>query len=1175
MIRAHLITVTEYEQILILSIHHIASDASSMSIFIKELVALYDSYIENRPVDLPPLEVQYADYALWQRHYLQGEQMDNRLSYWKKKLDGVAPLQLPTDYSRPAVQSINGSVSSFHIDKYISEMLQQLSNKNGTTLFMTLISAFKVLMHRYSGQQDICVGIPIEGRQQDEIQPLIGFFVNTLALRSEVNSDLTFIKFLQQVKTTTLEAYKHQDAPFEKVVNAVVKERGINRSPIFQVMFIWQNTSKDSQQRLHNVELLREDYEHTTAKFDIIFGLTETTDGLEGAIEYSTDLYTEQTVERMVAHFNKLIYSIVKNPDQKIGKLPMLTHAEERQLLVDFNNTGVPYPRDKTIVDLFEEQVDKTPDKIAIVFEQEQLTYHQVNERANQLAHYLTSKGIQPGSNIGLLSYRRIEMVISMLGILKAGGTYVPFNTEYPNERLKYIIEDAGIKYIVYTNYELLKSFELGDCDYIDFNESSANSIQPPDTRIGVNSPVYIMYTSGTTGRPRGITVSNRNIIKLVYEPNEITVKSEDRMLQWSNYAFDGSVYEIYSSLLMGASLYLIKDNWAADVYELSRVIKEQKITICFITTALFNAFIDIDPVALTGLRKILFGGEMVSLTHVRKAFFVVGPNKIVHVYGPTETTVFATYFSVEKVSEDDIIPIGKPLANTKLLVFDKNKQLVPIGVPGELYIGGEGVSLGYVNNDILTAEKFVANPFCNEQTSKIYKTGDIVRYLPDGYVEFIGRMDDQVKIRGYRIELGEIESILQQSSLVSEAVVLAKEDGSGTKRLVGYVVPQGEFNKGALISYLEGKLPHYMIPALWVKMEQLSVTSNGKIDRKILPDPDFSELVDQYVAPKNEAENAISEIWQELLKIERIGTKDNFFELGGHSLMVLQLVDRVRKLGVEINAKDLFAYQTIEQQSKFIATSLKLIQTASQGNYIIPVQPQGDNIPLFAFSEFLLYAKVGEYISKNQPFYSIEPSPYNTPEEIAAHYIREIKKIYPYGPYCLAGFCRWGGIAVEMAQAIVAQGEEVPLLILIEYYSPKALRSRISPKFLDPKMKYFYNSLRDTPSYRYKGKLILEGIVNVSEYIFDSITGRYNYSRLGKKTYSGKVALVKASERYEFKENCDMGWSENFIGGIENITINGDHLNIMRNPAAAQLAEKLNEVLEKTNREYKSKRGK
>lgn len=1173
MMRVHLIALNEQEHVLVLTMHHIVSDGWSLSIFIRELVAFYRSYIENSPAQVQPLELQYADYALWQRQYLQGEVLDKKVRYWKEKLQGVTFLPLPTDYARPAVQSTKGALISFNLDKEVSDQLQHLSHKQGITLFMTLLASFKVLLYHYTNQEDICVGTPSAGRQQQEVEELIGFFVNTLALRSEVSGDDTFLELLQQVRTTMLEAYDHQDVPFEKVVNAVVKERDMSRHPLFQVMFVLQNTPAAPEVHLGAVELLEETVSHNTSKFDITLGLRETADGLQGGIEYSTDLFKEATIERMIKHYKELLFSIIKEPRQKIGALSMVTAAEKQQLLEEFNNTAVPYPKDKSVIDLFEEQAAKTPNAVAVVFEEEQLTYRELNEKANQLGHYLKGKGIQPGNNVGLLSYRRIEMVISILGILKAGGVYVPFNTEYPAERLKYIIEDAAITHIVYTDDELLNLFELGEYEFINFNEAVVSSTQSPDVHIGIDSPVYIMYTSGTTGHPRGIRVSNENIIKLVYEPGEISVKPEDRMLQWSNYAFDGSVYEIYSSLLKGASLHLIQNQWASDIDELSRVIKEQKITVCFITTALFNTFIDIDPVVLKGLRKILFGGEMVSLSHVHKAFSVVGPGKIVHVYGPTETTVYATYFPVENVSENSIVPIGRPLANTKLLVLNKNKQLVPIGVPGELYIGGASVSLGYVNNEVLTSEKFIADPFCIEPASKVYKTGDLGRWLEDGNIEFMGRRDDQVKIRGYRIELGEIENVLQQSRLVSGVVVLAKEDISGNKRLVGYIVPEGTFDKHAIITYLQGRLPGYMVPVHWVELQRLPLTPNGKVDKKALPEPEFAISVgEQRIAPQNEAEKLLAEIWGELLKIQDVGVKDNFFELGGHSLMVLQLVDRVRKLGVKIEAKDLFAHQTIEQQSNFIATSLKLLQTATEGNYIIPIQPEGNRIPLFAFTEFLLYSKVGEYISKDQPFYSIERSPYEKKEDIAAHYIREIKKIYPHGPYCLAGFCKWGDIAVEMAHALTAQGDEVPLLVLIEYYSRKAMRSRASLKFLRPKMKYFFNTLKENDSFTGKGRYIVGEIVNVSQFIYNKVKGRYKDVRVGNKTYSGKVALVKASDTYEYHDDCNMGWSENFIGDVENIIIEGDHLNIMRNPAAAQLAEKLNVVLEKVYKNYKSK---
>jgi amino acid adenylation domain-containing protein len=920
MLRAALITISDSEHILVVTMHHIASDGWSASILVKEVVELYKSYVEGRLPGLSPLEIQYADFAIWQQNYLQGEVLDQKMTYWKEKLDGVQPLELPTDFIRPAVWTARGTMASFSIEKSLSDQLQALSQQQGTTLFMTLLSALNVLLHRYSSQEDICIGSGIAGRQQQEVEGLIGFFVNTLALRNQVNDDAAFIELLQQVKTTTLGAYAHQEVPFEKIVDAVVTQRDMSRNPVFQVMFVLQNTPEIPELHLGEISLSRQSYEHTTAQFDLSFSITESASGMHGTVEYCTDLYTRDTIERIISHFKQLLLSIVATPSQRISELSIMAREEEHQLLDKFSGTEIDYPRDKAIVDLFEEQAHQSPDSIAVVFEEQEITYKDLRHRSNQLANYLLENGIQPGNNIGLLSLRGIEMIIATLGIVKAGCAYVPFNIEYPAERLHYIIEDARVTHIVCTNSELLPSRDLEQYQCIDIKESLSSSAQLPGVDAKVESCVYIMFTSGTTGRPKGIAVNHRNIIKLVYDAGSISVNREDRVLQWSNYSFDGSTYDIYCSLLKGACLHLIKDNWASDVNELSRVIKERNITVCFMTTALFNAIIEIQPNALKGLRKILFGGEMVSVSHVRKALEVLGPGKIIHVYGPTETTVYATHFNIDRVPQHGIIPIGKPLSNTRLFVLNANKKLVPIGVAGELYIGGEGVSMGYVNNDLLTAQKFLRNPVGDGELV-VYRTGDKVRWLADGNIEFLGRFDDQVKIRGYRIELGEIESVLHQNELVRQAVVLAHLDGQGTKKLVAYILPANDFNREEMIRYLKEKLPEYMIPSLWVKMESLPLTPNGKIDKKALPDPDAGELLsNKYVAPRTELEVKLVELWQDLLKVERVGIEDNFFELGGHSLLAMRMVSYIeRNLLISIPIQVLFKFTCISDLSKYL----------------------------------------------------------------------------------------------------------------------------------------------------------------------------------------------------------------------------------------------------------------
>ncbi|MEO6230171.1 MAG: non-ribosomal peptide synthase/polyketide synthase [Ferruginibacter sp.] len=964
MLRADLVTIDEQDAMLVVTMHHIASDGWSISIFVKDVVAAYKAYTNNETDSLPPLNIQYADFAIWQRNYLQGALLAEKLAYWKMKLDAVATLQLPADFTRPLVQSTHGAIEGFRIDPDLSGQLQKLGKTQHTTLFMTLLAAFKVLLYRYSGQEDICVGTPIANRTQHETEALIGFFINTLALRSSIQPTLSFTDFLQQVKQTTLQAYEHQDVPFEKVVEAVVKEREMSRSPLFQVAFMLQNTPEVQAIDLGEVELSGESFIHDSAKFEITFTLTERAGELLGNVEYNTDLYGAATIKRMVVHYKKLLHSIVKAPQQQVGVLPILSDEEVQTLLIDFNDHKAFYPEEKSLVQLFTEQATQTPEAIALVFDGTNLSYEELDEQSNQLANYLIGLGIQPGQNIGLLSYRGIEMITGMLGILKAGAVYVPFNTEYPAERLNHIINDAAIKHLVYTDESLLKSYALEGCENIFIRNAAKSSKAAPSVNTNIDAPVYIMYTSGTTGLPKGIVVSNRNIIKLVYDEGAISVRAGDRMLQWSNYSFDGSTYEIYSSLLKGASLHLLKENTASDVYELSRVMKEQKISVCFITTALFNSFIDTNPETFKQLRKVLFGGEMVSVHHVRKAINVVGPNKLVHVYGPTETTVYATAYPINEVNQHGSIPIGKPLCNTTAFILSRSGEVVPIGVPGELFIGGDGVSLGYVNNEILTEERFIEKSFENIGEQRLYKTGDICRWLPDGNIEYLGRIDDQVKIRGYRIELGEIEAVLQQSGLVHQSVVLAKANSEGTKRLIGYVVPATNYSKEGVTDYLRSRLPDYMVPQLWLELEALPLTPNGKVDKKSLPDVAANELLgNEYVAPRNELESLLASTWQKLLGIERAGIHDNFFELGGDSILTIQVVSRIRRQGYELQPRDIFIHQTIARLSAALAERSGKESTAEQGaltgySGLLPIQQwylQKDNKAVDHFNQAIL----------------------------------------------------------------------------------------------------------------------------------------------------------------------------------------------------------------------------
>lgn len=1184
MLRAHLISIREEEHVLVVVIHHIASDGWSRSVLVRELVELYRAYEQGLEAELPQLPIQYADYAVWQRKYLQQEVLEMKLGYWKEKLQGVAMLELPTDYARPAtVSNRRGAWKNFSIEKELSEQLQDLSRQQGSTLFMTLLAAFKVLLFRYSDQEDICVGTPIAGRQQQEVEGLIGFFLNTLALRDQVRGAASFLELLQQVRATTLEAYEHQEVPFEKVVETVVKQRDSGRNPVFQVLFVLQNTPDVPELRFGEVTLSAKGYDHPTAMFDITFYITETEHGLDCSVEYSTELYCNDTIDRMTDHYRQLLDSIVKSPGERIGELQILGKGEEQRLLVEFNGRKAEYPKDKTIVNLFEEQVLKTPEGVAAVCGQQELTYKELNEQCNRLARYLRSQGVKEESLVAICMERSLKMIVGILAILKAGGTYVPIEPEYPVERIRCMLEDSRSA-VLLTNKAMGRRLESGGVELV-FAEDVGMELLSGNLGLEISpqSVVCIIYTSGSTGKPKGVRLQNDGIVNRMYWMwKNYPFEADEKVALKTSIGFVDHIWELFGALTRGVRSVLFTREDLLDLDILPGKLSAEKITRWVVVPSLLRALLDRlqgECRSLEHLKYWTCSGEALD-GDVPEDFYKVFPassHRLLNIYGSSEVTADVTcYDTVEYIKKDKRtggkVAIGRPISNCQVYILDKRGKVVPQGVGGEIYIGGVQVAAGYLNSDE-TAERFIKDPFNEEEGSRLYRTGDMARWLADGNIEYLGRKDDQVKIRGHRIELGEVEAVLRQSEIVKDAVVLVKEDQQGNKRLVGYIVAEGAFDKETIGSYLQERLPEYMVPSLWAELKELPLTSNGKVDKKALPDFNSTELfIHQYVPPQSEEEKALSEIWQELLKIEHIGIKDNFFELGGHSMIVLQIVNRVRKLGYEIQAKDLFKYQTIEQQSKFISTSLKLIEAAREGRYVIPIQPGGSNIPFFAIPEFLLYSKIGSHVSKDQSFYAIERSPYKKVEDVVSHYITEIKKIYPHGPYCLAGYCQWGQVAVEMAHTLVEQGEDVPLLVLIEYYSPKTLKSRTSFTFLRSKIKHTYNRLKCNSSLISKGKIITKEVFYAFHYIFRKHFLVSKNKKQKNNLYHGKVVLIQASESYGHMEDYYMGWSEKFTGEVEKFIIEGEHLGIFFEPGASKIAEKLNPVLEEINRCYKGR---
>ena len=949
MLRASLITISEAEYQLVITMHHIATDAWSFPIIIKELIELYSSYVSGSPSNLSQLSIQYADYALWQRSYLSDEALERKTNYWKKKLEDITPLQLPTDYARPPIKGVKGNSVEFNLNKELSDQLQTFCSRQEATLFMTLLAAFNVLLYRYSGQEDICVGTSIANRNQKEIEELIGFFVNTLALRNQVKSNESFIELLQQVRDTTMEAYENQDVPLEKLVEMVVKERDSSRNPLFQVMLVMQNASKAQQLYLGDVQLSFDEFENNTAKFDITFFIKETPDGFQGNVHYATDLYKEETINRMVGHFKTLLDAIVKSPHKKIAELEILTAQEKQQLLYEFNYSKVEYPKDKSIVDLFEKQADSKPNSIAVVFGEQKLTYLELNEKANRIAHYLREKGIKEETPIPIFIERSIDMIVGILGILKAGAAYVPIDVEFPKERISYMLKDSTAQVIVTNKSSKIYLPELANIDIVEIDsDSSAINFQPTtnlQNKVLPHHLAYVIYTSGSTGKPKGVMIEHRNLVDYIFGlAQKIHIDKCSSYALVSTIATDLGNTVIFSSLVFGGTLHLFSKEIVSNAENIQRYFKDNTIDCLKIVPSHWKALSDYNHLLLPA-KLLLFGGESLSSKVVENIQSSNATCKVINHYGPTETTIGKLLHIVNKDREyNDSVPIGRPFSNTSVYVLNKDMALCPVGVPGQLFIEGDGIARGYFNHPELTKEKFIENPF-NDHKSFMYTTGDLVKYLPDGEIEFIGRVDDQVKIRGFRIELGEIQATLQQCDAVAHCVVIALESDNGNKQVVAYVVPSASFDREYIITYLKNNLPDYMVPAHLVEIDHIPLTLNGKIDRKALPDPDMNELYkDQYIAPTNKMEERLVKIWQDVLEVESVGIHDNFFNLGGHSLLAVRLISAIRKeFEVEMPIGEIFDYPTIaslssQSLSKLESNLLPSLKVVTPRPLLIPL---------------------------------------------------------------------------------------------------------------------------------------------------------------------------------------------------------------------------------------------
>ncbi|OQX23230.1 MAG: hypothetical protein BWK80_27065 [Desulfobacteraceae bacterium IS3] len=946
--RATLLKLADTQYVLLLNIHHIISDAWSLDVLAKDVLNFYEALSEQKDVSLLPLRIHYKDYAAWQNRLLASDAMKAHQAYWHHKLSGELPaLNLPADFPRPPVQTFNGSLIRCQFEDTISDNLIAFGKEQDASLFMSLLSVLKILLYRYSGQEDIIIGSPIAGRNHPDLENQIGFYINMLPLRDEICGTDSFGDVLKKVRSTTTEAYDHQIYPFDRLVDELNLARDVSHSPIFDVGMTFHTDEKIEQRMSGKIRISEYGLAWKTSKYDLVFIFIQSGNRLCADINYNTDLYSEETVRRMGKHLEELITGILQNPDQPIRNLNILSQAEKHQILSNFNDTKAEYPKDKNIIDLFDEWVKKTPNQVAVICEDRQLTYRELNERSDAAAAYL-SNFIQPKEIVGVMMERSEKLIVSLLGILKAGGVYLPIDPAYPQERIDYILQDSRCGYV------------LTAAEYIEIVQSAKCKVQNEKSLLTSHFPLptslsYIIYTSGSTGKPKGAMIEHQGPINMSLDQiRSFGITSDDHILQFSSQSFDASLYEIFMAMFSGATLVISHRSITSDPQLFAKYLNEKAVTVVTLPPVYLST---VNRDDLRTVKTIITAGEPAV---VGDALYYSRHKQYINAYGPSEASVCVSFHRVDpNRTYQGGIPIGKPISNTQIFILDESLQPVPIGIPGEICVSGDGLGRGYLNRPDLTEEKFVPNPFYPEK--RMYKTGDIGKWLSDGHIEFIGRKDEQVKIRGYRIELGEIESALKRHTDIAETLVIAKK-GSGTnKELAAYFTTESNISDWSaqnLRVFLAKQLPEYMIPAHFVRLEKFPITPNGKIDRKSLPEPEEAGLDagTEYIPPTGEMETILAEIWESVLG-KRVGIHDNYFSLGGDSIKAIQIVSRLRQKNLNLEVIDIFRYPTIAQLTEKVTASTRVIDQS----------PVSGQVPLTAIQEWFFKTFKGDYRHFNQ----------------------------------------------------------------------------------------------------------------------------------------------------------------------------------------------------------------
>ncbi|WP_250125832.1 non-ribosomal peptide synthetase [Chroococcidiopsis sp. CCMEE 29] len=1221
------LTLQETEAILLLMLHHIVADGWSLGVLLRELGTLYAAFSLGQPSPLPELPIQYADFAQWQRQWLQGNVLESQLAYWRQQLKQMPVLELPSDRPRPPVPTYRGATQPFALSQPLTQAIEVLSQQEQASLFMTLLAAFQTLLYRYTGQTDIAVGSLIANRPRRELEGLIGFFVNSLVLRTDLSGNPTFRELLSRVRDVAFGAYAHQDLPFEQLVQELTPQRDLSRHPLFQVAIALQNTPIDAL-ALAGLQLEQFEFDSGTARLDLELQLWQSPAGLQGQITYSTDLFEQTTIARMLGHFQTLLQGIVCNPEQRIAELTLLTAAEQ-QLLIEWNDIRQGVGDRQCFHRRFEAQAQLTPDAIAVVCEDEQLTYQGLSARSNQLAHYLQTLGAGPEVLVGICVERSCEMIVAVLAILKAGSAYVPFDPTYPPARLEFMLEDTQVPIIV-TQEQWQATFAERSLPVCLDRDAAAIAQQPQHnvtSTVTSTNLAYAIYTSGSTGKPKGVLIEQRGLTNLAHAQRQVfDLQSSDRILQFASLSFDASIFEIVMALQVGATLYLAKQESRLGT-ALVKFLQKNAITTVTLPPTVLRGL----PVAdLPALKTIISAGEACSSEVV--AGWAGFGRRFFNAYGPTEATVWST---VAEIGHSGIKPpLGRAIANTQLHVLDADLQPVAVGIPGELYIGGDSLARGYLNRPELTAERFIPNPFGETSAlmsaNRLYKTGDLVRYHSDGSLEFLGRIDDQVKIRGYRIELGEIETVLSQHPAIQETAVAVHEDRGVNQRLVAYIVFKVEkLTPTELRHYLQEKLPEYLIPSAFVVLELLPLTPNGKIDRntlRCLHPP--AEQRDTLVTPRTPTEEKLAKLWAQVLGLEQVSVDDNFFTVGGDSLLAMQLIEQVQQqFQQEFPLSNLFLAPTIAQLATLLGQPLaSTSSTASDWSPLVPLQPAGSNRPFFCvhpvFGVVFPYYELARQLGTDQPFYGLHPvgltgkqPPYTQIKDMAAAYLQALRQVQPQGPYLLGGWSFGGLVAFEMAQQLQSVGQQVALLALIDTLAPvpqnapslydglkffltTAIKS--APPFLldyvsllttlrqhqsDRRSNDFEQSnsvLPQISKFKFwhwlQWAAIVKLLPEVSKLrVLDELTVlpllRVFYAnsqaaaRYTPKAYADKITLFRTAQPLgKVPQDTTLGWSQLTAAEVEIHQVPGNHLSMMKKPYVQVLAEQLRHCIDQVS---------